>query len=151
VVLLSAPPVLLPLVPGVAEGPAVPAGDWLGLVVLEPLPVVAEVDVPALSDDPPADPDVCPPAEGALGLGLVGPVLLLLPAEGEVAPEPLVLGVVMEPDAPELPDELLPGPAAGAIPPGDTVLPGGQSCWDLVASPEPAPLPLVPLGLEPVL
>jgi hypothetical protein len=114
--------------------------------------VVTEPDAPTLPDeapaDPPTEPDVCPPT-AAPGLGLVGPVLPV-PAEGEVAPGLLLPGVLMEPDAPELPDVLLPGPAAGVMLPGDTVLPGGQSCCDLVASPDPAPLPLVPLGLEPV-
>jgi hypothetical protein len=83
------------------------------------------------------------PADPAGGwLGLVVPVLL--PADGEVA-----LLLPMEPAAPELPDVLPPGPAVGVLPPGDTVLPGGQSWDDLGASLEPAPPP-APLGLEPV-
>jgi hypothetical protein len=137
---------VVPVLPPV-EGVAAPAPELLPGVVIEPA-------APALPALPPVE-GVAAPAPELLPGVVIEPAAPALPAlppvEGVAAPE-----LPIEPDAPMLPELppgvlLVPGAAVGAIPPGDTVLPGGQSCWDLVASLEPAPLPVVPLGLDPEL
>lgn len=97
-----------------------PAGaEALLPALLEPLPLADG------EDDWSLEPGAWPLAGGG-ELGLVVPVL----------------PPVTEPDAPEeLPGVLLPGPAVGAMPPGVTVLPGGQSWLDCGAG-------LVVLGAE---
>jgi hypothetical protein len=90
----------------------------------------------------PAPPETLPLADGAAGLS-VEPGAWPLAGGGELGLVVPVLPPVTEPDAPEeLPGVLLlPGPAVGAMPPGVTVLPGGQSWLDCGAG-------LVVLGVE---
>ena len=86
-------------------------------------PAGAEALLPAL-------PETLPLADGEDGLS-VEPGAWPLAGGGELGLVVPVLPPVTEPDAPdELPGVLLPGPAVGAMPPGVTVLPGGQSWLD---------------------
>ncbi len=86
------------------------------------------------------------PVPAAEPLPVVPEVLPL--ADGEVLlPEPEV------PALPDAPPDVLPGPAVGAMPPGDTVLPAGGQSGELFpdvppdGALEPEPLVLEPLEL----
>lgn len=117
-----------------------------------PLPVVPEV-LPLA--DGAALPDALPLTEGEVVLPepAEAPALpdVLPLTEGEV-PLPLVDGIeVLE--LPDAPPDVLPGPAVGAMPPGDTVLPAGGQSFELLpgvppdGALEPEPLVLEPLEL----